>query len=157
MIRAAGTALLGVALAGCGAGSLGNFTDGATLERCDDTFPVCETTAGCVLGEGRYIEGRFPGQRQVIVSAPAGGVISVQIFFLDQTAAGVDTEIRWHEPGCFDTYRWSSEGQDIFILAGDSRVLEESQQVVESGDHLVEVFSDAVLDYLMKVEVTAEE
>lgn len=141
--------------AGCGVGGLGNFADGLTLDRCEDTYPVCETTAGCVLGETRYAEGSFPGQRQFIVPAPAGAVISVQLYFVDQTAAGVDTEIRWHEPGCFDSYRWASEGADLFLLAGKGRVLEKSQQVREDGDHLIEIYSDAVLDYYLKVEVDA--
>lgn len=150
-----GSGALAFALSGCGAGALGNFTDGRDLERCDDTFPVCQTTAGCLLGEGRYIEGQFPGQRQVIVPAPAESVIHVDIFFQDQTAAGVDTEIRWHEPGCFDTYRWRSEGRDLFLLAGRSRLFTQSQQVVEGGDHLVEVFSDAIADYFLAVRVDA--
>lgn len=139
---------------GCG-GGLGNFTEGRDLDRCDDTYPVCQVTAGCVLQESEYVEGTFPGQRQVIVVAPAGAVIHVDLYFVDETASGVDTEIRWHEPGCFETYRWASEGRDIFLEAGDTRVLSESRQVEETGDHLIEIFSDATLEYWLRVRVDA--
>ncbi len=142
-------------LSACGPGSFANFTSGRTVERCEGTFPVCETTAGCVLGAGRYLEGRFPGQRQVIVPAPADSLIHLELFFTDQTAAGVDTEVRWHEPGCFETYRWSSEGRDIFLLAGQNQVLSVFERVFEPGDHLVEVFSDSVSEYLLRVRVEA--
>lgn len=141
---------------GCGVGALGNFADGLTLDRCADTYPVCETTAGCVLSNASYVEGSFPGQRQFIVPAPADAVITVDLFLDDQTAAGTDTEIRWHEPECFDTYRWTSGGADIFLIAGRSQILSRSQQVTEAGDHLVEIFSDAVVDYLLRVRVDAE-
>jgi hypothetical protein len=141
--------------AGCGAGALGNFTDGLTLNRCDETHAVCARTAGCVLGEGGYLEGRFPGSRQMIVPTPADAVIHVDVFFVDQTAAGTDTRIRWHEPGCFDTYTWRSEGRDLFLLAGRGRRLTQSQQVREPGDHLVEIDSDAIAEYLLRVRIDA--
>lgn len=142
-------------LGGCDAG-LGNFTDGRTLIRCEDTFPVCQTTAGCVLGERQYLEGRFPGQRQFIVQAPADSLIGVELFFVEQTASGLETEIRWNEPGCFDFQIWNSEGQDIFRLAGQDNVLSQTRQVFESGDHLIEVFSDAVIDYRLRITIDAE-
>lgn len=140
---------------GCGLSGLGNFTDGRDLDRCEDTFPVCQTTAGCLLSESKYIDGSFPGQRQVIVKAPAEAIIHVEVFFVDQTAAGVDTEIRWHEPACFDTYIWNSEGRDVFLLAGSSLTLSVSQQVFEDGDHLIEIFSDAVADYRLRIRIDA--
>lgn len=140
-------------LSGCGAGAFGNFTDGLRLDRCDDTFPVCQTTAGCVLGPQEYIEGQFPGQRQFIVPAAANAVVAVEIFFRDATASGVDSEIRWHEPGCFETQRWQSRGQDIFLISGQDQVLRQERQVEEDGDHLIEVFSDAVLDYFLRVQI----
>lgn len=146
---------LGFIEAGCGVG-LGNFTDGLELDRCDSTFQVCEAgVGGCILGQGRYIEGTFPGVRQFIVPAPAESVIVVEVFFLEQVASGVDTTITWHEPGCFETYQWSSEGQDIFLLADRDRVLTQGQQVFQDGDHLVEVFSDAIATYQLRVRVDA--
>ncbi|MCK6552942.1 hypothetical protein L6R52_44375, partial [Myxococcota bacterium] len=110
-------------------------------------------TAGCTLGVGKYVEGSFPGARQFIVPAPEEAIIKVKIFFREAVATGVDTEILWHEPGCFDTYQYASEGADIFLDAGNDKIFERQRQVFLAGDHLVEVFSDAVADYLLSVEV----
>jgi hypothetical protein len=138
---------------GCGLGSEGNFTGGLTRDRCDGTFPVCQTTAGCTMGVGKYLEGAFPGARQFIVSAPEESIINVRIYFRTQVATGIDTEILWHEPGCFETYQYQSEGRDIFLEAGDDQIFEQSKQVLLSGDHLVEIISDSVAEYLLAVEV----
>ncbi len=144
---------------GCnfGLGAEGNFKGGLSKDRCDGTFPICQTTAGCTMGTGRYIEGTFPGSRQFIVPAPEEALITVHVFFRSQIATGIDTEILWNEPGCFDTYQYLSEGRDIFLEAGNDKVFSQSQQVFLEGDHLVEVFSDAVADYLIKVEVDTAE
>ncbi len=142
-------------LSGCGLSSEGTFTSGLSRDRCDDTYPICSQTAGCVLGAGKYLEGSFPGTRQFIVTAPEESVITVSLFFRSQVAVGVDTGITWHEPGCFDSYEYRSGGEDIFLEAGGSRVMSRSQQVFLDGDHLIEVFSDAIADYVLKVEVDA--
>ena len=147
-------------LCGCnlGLGAEDNFKGGLTRDRCDGTFPICQTTAGCTMGTGRYIEGAFPGARQFIVPAPEEAVIRVHIFFKSQMFNGIDTEILWYEPGCFDdVYRYASEGRDIFQEAGNDKVFTQEQQVFLEGDHLVEVFSDAVAEYIIKVEVETAE
>lgn len=140
-------------LVGCGFGAEGNFTLGLDLERCDGTFPVCQTTAGCAMSTSRYLEGSFPGTREFIVSTPEDSIITVEIYFKTQRATGFDTEILWHEPGCFDTYQYLSEGVDIFEEAGPSRILSKSQQVFLPGDHLIEVRSDALADYALRIDV----
>ena len=137
----------------CGFGAEGNFTAGLSRDRCDGTFPVCQTTAGCTMGIGKYVEGSFPGARQFIVPAPEESFIRLRIFFKKEIATGIDTEILWHEPGCFDTYQYQSEGLDIFLDAGDDAIFEREQQVFLSGDHLLEVISDVVVDYIIVVEV----
>lgn len=139
---------------GCGLSAADNFTRGLTRDRCDGTYPICSTTAGCVMGENRYLEGSFPGSRELIVPAPAESIVTVRLFFVTQGAHGLDTRILISEPGCIDTYEWASEGQDIFIEAGSDRVLEVSREVYLDGDHLVEVASDSVADYAITVEVT---
>lgn len=154
MKRAALIPTLALLASGCGLSAADNFTRGLTRDRCDGTFPICSTTAGCVLGENRYLEGSFPGVREVIVPAPAESIVSVRLFFVEQVAHGLDTRILLNEPGCIDTYEWASEGRDIFLEAGSDRVLEIEQEVVLEGDHLLEVSSDAVADYVLQVDVT---
>ncbi len=139
---------------GCGIGSESAFTSGLDLTECNGTFPICATTAGCILGPGQYLEGAFPGARQFIVVTPdEESVITVDIFFRTQEAVGFDTEISWFEPGCIDVFRYRSGGIDIFQEAGNDRVLSVSQQVFEVGEHLVEVFSDARAEYLIRAQV----
>jgi hypothetical protein len=140
---------------GIGSGAEGNFTSGLSRDRCDGTFPVCQTTAGCTMGVGRYLEGQFPGTRSFIVPAPEDSILNVRIFFRQEIATGIDTEIFWSEPGCFDTYQYQSEGRDIFLEAGNTLIFEKSHQVFLEGDHLVEVISDAVASYDLIVEVTS--
>jgi hypothetical protein len=145
---------LAIACAGClGVGAESNFTSGLSIDRCDGTFPICQTTAGCTMGVGRYLEGTFPGSRQFIVPAPEEAFINVRIFFKTESATGIDTEIQWNEPGCFETYDYQSDGADIFQEAGNSQIFEKSKQVFQDGDHLVSVASDAVADYALVVEV----
>lgn len=151
-MRRGGIVLL-LGLAGCGFGAEGNFTLGLDLERCDGTFPVCQTTAGCTMGATRYLEGSFPGTREFIVSTPEDSVITVEIYFKTQRATGIDTEIRWYEPGCFDDYRYQSEGRDIFLDAGPDRILSKSAQMYLPGDHLVEIVSDSLADYALRIDV----
>ncbi|MCB9655435.1 MAG: hypothetical protein H6729_15045 [Deltaproteobacteria bacterium] len=137
----------------CGLGAKDNFTRGLTHERCDGTFPVCQTTAGCVMGTGRYLDGQFPGSRRFIVSAPEESVIRIDIFLDDQRATGTDTEILWNEPGCFDTYQYRSEGRDIFLEAGKDQIFSQSHQIFLDGEHLIEVLSDAVASYAIRVSI----
>lgn len=153
-MRALVTAVIAASVCGCGLSASDNFTRGLTEERCEGTYPICATTAGCVLGEQRYLQGTFPGTREVIVPAPAESIVSVRLFFIEQVAHGLDTRILLSEPGCIDTYEWASEGIDIFLEAGSDRTLEVRQEVYLDGDHLLEVSSDAVADYVIQVEVT---
>lgn len=145
--------LAALTASGCGVSAADNFTRGLSEDRCEGTFPICATTAGCVLSDLRYLEGSFPGSREVIVPAPADAIVIVRLFFVSQVAHGLDTRVLISEPGCIDTYEWASEGRDIFIEAGSDRVLEVRQEVFLDGDHLLEVASDAVADYVLAVEV----
>lgn len=140
--------------AGCGLSAQENFTRGLSKDRCDGTYPICATTAGCVMGSNRYLEGSFPGSRELIVPAPADSIIAVHLFFTEQVAHGLDTRILISEPGCIDTYEWASEGRDVFLEAGSDRTLSVEQEVFLDGDHLVEVASDANAAYIVLIDVT---
>ncbi len=137
----------------CGTGPESNFTLGLELDTCNSTFAVCQTTAGCILNEDEYLEGSFPGSREFIVVADEEQIINVDIFFRTQVATGFDTEVQWSEPGCFDTFQYRSDGVDIFFEAGNDRILSVGQQIFLNGDHLVQVFSDATAEYLLRVRV----
>ncbi len=137
----------------CGLGTEGAFIDGRDLDLCADTIPACSGTAGCRLGPNNYLETRFPGAIQFLVSAPAEAVITVSIFFRETRATGSDHSIEFNEPGCFDQQVWRPRSDDLFKLANRDRILEVPQQVFLEGEHLVTVFSDSTSEVLLKADV----
>jgi len=141
-----------LAVAGCGV-SEADFVGDAEFEACLANVPICQVTAGCTLGESQYIEGTFPGFRSFIVATPADATIVVKLFFKTRRHPGEETEIIWYEPGCADSYAYESAGADIFDKAGGDRVFTQEKRVRRSGDHLVEIFSDAYTHYFARVEV----
>ncbi|MBM4319982.1 MAG: hypothetical protein FJ125_08465 [Deltaproteobacteria bacterium] len=148
-------ALLAAGAAGCSAEEL--FIDGATLDRCDGSWPICQTVAGCRLEADEYLEGRFPGGRRFIVRTAGPARIVLVLLFDDQRSTGTDTEVFWYEPGCFERYTFSSEGRDVFRAAGETGLYEVARRVHEGGDHLIELHSDAFCSYLLKARVEQQD
>lgn len=149
-----GPPLLAVLLVGCTFSSEDTFIQGARLDPCDNAIPVCSYTAGCRLTEGEnYIEGKFPGYKSFIVPTAGEADISVIFYFRSQEAPGSDTEILWYEPGCRDQYDHYLPGIDLFRQVGNDRLWTVVGTVYQEGDHLVEVRSDAMAEWLLKVEV----
>ena len=130
-----------------------NFIAGAEHDPCMANVPVCQTTAGCTMGENKYIEGNFPGFTNFVVTTPADFTIVVKLFFETRGHPGEDTEINWYEPGCHDSYTYESMGADIFAIAGGDRVFSQEQKVRLSGDHRVDVYCDATTHYYLRVEL----
>jgi hypothetical protein len=149
-----GLVILGFLFA-CGV-SEGDFVAGSDYTPCEDNVPAaCSKVpvVGCTMGENKYIEGDFPGYRNFLVTTPADTTIVVKLFFKTRTHPGEDTEIIWYEPGCFDSYNYESEGDDIFAIAGGDRVFAQEQEVKREGDHVIEIFSDARTHYFARVEL----
>jgi hypothetical protein len=147
-----GLVFFALGLWGCGV-SEGDFIAGADADPCIANVPVCQTTAGCAMGETTYIEGDFPGVRNFIVTTPADTTITVKIFFKTRIHPGEDLEIRWYEPGCSNYHRYESGNIDLFSKAGSDRVFSQSRQVREAGDHLIDIYSDATAHYFVRVEL----
>lgn len=151
-----GILVAAVALAaglGCGVDA-GDFIQGAEYDPCQANIPVCQTTAGCSVNEATYLEGDFPGMRTFVVNTPADTEIEIRLFFSTRRHPGEDTEIRWYEPGCGDYYAWESLGVDLFAKAGSDRVFSQTHKVRVSGDHLIEIYSDATCHYFVRVGLT---
>ena len=148
---AAVVGLTGLGGAGCTAEDV--FVGERKLDECDGNWPVCTYRAGCNLNVREYVEGQFPGSRRFIVETEGRADIRVTMLFLSQVSPGADTEIHWYEPGCFERYSYTSDGADLFREAGSSGIFERERTVYRGGDHLIEVFSDAVADFLLKIEV----
>jgi hypothetical protein len=136
----------------CGV-SEGDFIAGADLDPCLSNIPACNNSAGCTMGESKYIEGDFPGYRNFIVTTPADTTITVKLFLKNRKHPGEDTEIVWWEPGCHDSYVYESLGDDIFSVAGRDQVFTQSKKVKRAGDHLVEIYSDAICHFFVRVAI----
>lgn len=153
MRRALSTALL-LVVAACSLSSEDGFIQGARKDPCDSSIPVCSTTAGCRMTEGEnYLEGVFPGTKNVVVPTSGEADISIILYFRSQEAPGSDTEIIWYEPGCHDFYSYPVEGISLFREVGSDRLWTVKQTVFYEGDHLVTVRSDATAEYLLKAEI----
>lgn len=168
------TALLLIAAAlllgntGCFPGtSEAAFVGDATEIRCDNTIPHClGLSAGCELREDQYLTGTFPGSRKFSVESPPGDWRIRVRLFLDPNVTprfpGTDLEISWYEPGCADQYRFqlikdNTTAGDLFERAGRDNVFEVEKSVVEPGDHLVTVFSDATTRYVLRVQLVKDQ
>ncbi len=142
------------------------FIGDAEELRCGGVYPVCQGQfAGCNLDEGHYVEGAFPGSRKVIVETPAGDwKIKVKLFLDPEVTPrfpGTEIEVSWFEPGCADQYRFllskdNTTAGDLFERAGRDNVFETQHSVIERGDHLVSVFSDATTRYVLKIALIQE-
>lgn len=144
-----------IALAGCYTDAQDAFVGSRRDIRCEDSVPVCTTMASCVLDDDTFTRGSFAqgATRRVVVHTESAAEIEVSLYFVTQDSPGLDTAITWHEVGCRDRMEEASEGADVFAEAGESRVFTRRTRVTTAGDHLVEVFSDAQADYLLRVSV----
>jgi hypothetical protein len=131
----------------------GAFIADAEGVTCDQSVPVCNTGAACVMGEARYIEDDFPGDINFVVTTPADTTIVVNIFFKEETSPGEDTTITWFEPGCGDKQTYFSGADDIFSKAGVDRVFSQQKKMRQAGDHLIEISSDAYAHIFVRVEL----
>jgi hypothetical protein len=122
---------------------------------CDSAVPVCTTYAGCGLDGTNYTKGSFAQGPAIrfLVHTEGPATISVEVFFTSEQSPGVDTEVTWYEAACSTSTTQASDGADVFAEAGAGMVWKRSQKVTTAGDHLVELFSDAQADYLLRVEV----
>ena len=142
-------------LAACANDPQTNFTAGRTEISCAGDVPVCTLFAGCTLDESNYTSGSFTqGADQLfIVNTTGPATISVEIFFTSEQSPGVDTEVTWYESGCAQSEMSASDGSDVFAEAGANLVWTRSQLVTTAGDHLIDLFSDAQANYLLRVQV----
>jgi hypothetical protein len=143
-----------VASSGCSFGSEAAFIDTRVLDTCDLEVPVCNTTAGCKMTEEEsYLEGDFPGVRTFIVPTEGEATIRISLYWREQLGPGADTEFIWHEPACVDSFRFESQGRDIFADSNEQGIFVQEKKVFREGEHLIEVRSDATASYLLRTDV----
>jgi hypothetical protein len=151
--RTALAAALLVWLCGCSSGR-DDFIGARVLDACNGSWPVCNQTASCYIGNESYIQGRFPGQGKIIVRLDEPSEVKVSFFFDNISAVGTLTSIVWYETGCTANTRVDVDGQTVATESNSTGVFERSANLLENDEHLVSFKSDLEATYLMKVEVT---
>jgi hypothetical protein len=133
------------------------FKGGRLLDPCNNSVPVCTTSAGCSLGDGndRYLEGRFPGPRRFSVRTKGKADITVAIFLTSQAAVGSELKIEWNDSGCGIKEVESVLGKAFFKEA-EQGTFRRTRTVYIPGDHLIEVTSDSTAEYILKVETSEQ-
>lgn len=145
--------LLGVLLGATACASAEDlFVSGRLRDTCNESWPVCTTVAGCMVGDTSYLEGKFPGTRRFIVKTDGQREISVVLFFKNEGAIGTETRIVWNEAGCGASSIEVIDGRSLFKEAAIDGTLKRSKNVFTEGDHLIEITSDATVDYLLRIE-----
>ncbi len=148
-----------VGLAACDQG-WGSFVDGRLPNLCTEAYAVCGVTAGCELDPEHYVTGTFPGARRVVVNHPEPVTFRVMFYLTDTTSPGTELSIRLHEPDCShdpDAAGVALSDVDLIEEAGLDRMLVFDDLAVDvAGEHLLEVYSDATVGYLLAVEPIEE-
>jgi hypothetical protein len=133
--------------------SAGGFAGSRDENICDSTIPVCNTTGGCVLDEDHYLKGDFPGWRRFVVRTHGEATVTVLLYFDMPKSPGADTNIHVYEAGCVERFGFESAGRDIFREAGPDQQFSWETKVYQEGDHLVDITSDAVSSFYLRVDV----
>jgi hypothetical protein len=139
-------------LCGC-SNSRGDFIGARVKDSCNGSWPVCNQTASCFIGDQSYIEGRFPGEGKIIVRLEEPSEVKVSFFFDDISAVGNLTSIVWYETGCTASIRSDVEGKTVATESNSTGVYTRSASLLEKDEHLVSFKSDLEATYLMKVEI----
>ncbi len=125
---------------------------------CSNAYSTCNVTAGCKLDADHYVRGRFPGTRRVILESelPRDTDYQVRLYLAEADAPGTELLAQLYEPDCsLDTQfaRVHLEDVDLIDEAGLDRILIlDDLTVTQQGEHLLEIFSDASVEYIMIVE-----
>lgn len=128
------------------------FIAGRLLDTCNGAWNVCTTTAGCYIGNAYYLEGRFPGTRRFIVHTEGQAALTLSIFLTSEGALGETLQIQWNDAKCGKTTD-IIDSKAFFQEADTQGWLSRTQNMYQSGDHLIEVTSDSTAGYLLKVDV----
>jgi hypothetical protein len=132
------------------------FIGDRLLSLCNEAYWICDVPAGCVLDEKHYVEGVFPGVRRVVVVTEKEDVdVQVRLFLSKMDAPGTELLVQLYEPDCTvnpDLGQAHLLDVDLFDKAGDDRTLLFDLNVVQIGEHLLEIYSDASMEYLLVID-----
>jgi hypothetical protein len=143
-----------LAMTACGLSSEDSFIGTARKDPCDQSVPVCSTTAGCRLVEDEnYTEFKVPGYRSFVVNTDGEADIVLHFFWKRQLSPGTEQDFTFYEPGCQEPRVFSIDGEQMFRQIGQDSRWRVKQTVYQAGDHLIELRMEAQGTFLLKAEV----
>lgn len=144
--------VLATVLGGCG-NRRDDFIAGRVEDTCDGTWPVCDSFAGCLIGDQSYIQGRFPNKGRFIVRIDEPSTVKLHVFLEELGAAGEQTSFTLFEDRCRARTRVETTGKSFVAEAERAGSFTSEATLSGTGDHLVEFESDSQARYLIKVDV----
>lgn len=147
--------LLAVALGTTGCGDAESiFTDGRIEKRCNDTVPICNKKASCVLLDDQYLHDHFPGGKIFMIRTDEEQTrMFARFLLIEPRAPGTELLVRVHSTSCGSFAEGTTKDQDLFDYAGDDGLIEYELDVEGRGDHLVEIFSDMSSEFLFRFDI----
>jgi hypothetical protein len=132
----------------------GDFTSGLVEDPCDQFYPACNSSVGCILTNTSYTTGSFPGTGSFLIETSGPSTVQVHFFLLNPTGAGSETTITWFESGCTSSFQQSFTGKVLVAEAEAANgEFTASQQLSAPGDHLITYSSDTTSQFLVKVVI----
>jgi len=130
------------------------FAQGKLEKLCDGSIPVCSVHAACIVGDGDYLAADFPGGQRFLVQADRLDTKAViRLYFEEMVFPGTEFQIKLYGPGCSTLETTHIIDVDLFDRAGDDRIVEFVLPVTDTGDHLLELYSDMAAAYLLTVDL----
>ncbi len=123
------------------------------LDQCNESWPVCDLVAGCIIGNESYITGRFPGTGRVIVRIAEASAITMSFYLKNVAAGGTTTTLLFYEGGCQDRTRLDLNGDAFVQEAQNIGYVSRTENLTDVGDHRLEFTSDAQANYDFKLDV----
>jgi hypothetical protein len=129
------------------------FIGTRVLDTCDGTWPVCDGTVGCLVGERSFLTGRFPGKNQVAVRLAEPSKVTISLLLTETQASGTQAVFNFYEDRCRARIRTEVPGKTFVTENEQIGFVERSAELIGEGDHLLEFESDSKTRYTAKVDV----
>ena len=137
---------------GCSSGE-DEFTASRVTEQCNESWPVCDLVAGCIVGNESYLTGLFPGTRRVIVRLDEASQVTASFFLKNIAAEGTTTTLTFYEGGCNSQIRVDLTGKAFVNEAQTVGFVARNENLNDVGDHRFEFVSDTQAEYDFKLDV----
>lgn len=106
-----------------------------------------------MLGDKTYVEGKFPGERQIAFQLFEPSKVTVSLFLERVAATGDETVLVVFEDRCRSRVRESITGKSMLQEFEQKGAVARTVDLTGIGDHLVQFSSDAQAKYVLKVDV----